>query len=353
MIDPNVGFITQPLGHLAAMNLLHGHLPWWNYFEGLGQPLVGEMQAAALFPLTLLFALSSGLLWFHISLEVIAGVSTYFLARRLGVPAGFATVGGVLFALNGTYAWLGNAVLNPIAFIPMLLLGIEMIYDSAEQPVAQGLVPGADRPRAVALLGLPRGRLLQRALLRRVGRGATLRRAEGVPRHRRDPAGDRGIRRASARPAGAGPLLRLHEGRQRRSARGDHRRLGAHVSEGRADVLRPLHLRVALLEPGRGRLLGRHRRLLHRQRVRPRTAGTVRQTAASPASLPRRLDAGGDPRIVQHPLLPHGVEPAAPGEDRDLRALHHAELRIRASSSWRSSASSTSRPASERRGSSA
>ena len=117
-IDPNVGFITQSLGHAAAMDILHGHFPWWTYTQGLGQPLAGEMQAAALFPLTILFALPAGLVWFHISLEVIAGVSTYFLARRLSMPVFFATVGGMLFALNGTYAWLGNAVLNPVAFLP-------------------------------------------------------------------------------------------------------------------------------------------------------------------------------------------------------------------------------------------
>jgi hypothetical protein len=138
MIDPNVGFITQPLGHLAAMDLLHFHLPWWNYFEGLGQPLAGEMQSAALFPLTLLFALPSGLLWFHISLEVVAGVSTYFLAKRLGANQLIATTGAILFALNGTYAWLGNAVLNPIAFLPMLILGIEMIYDGARSGARKG-----------------------------------------------------------------------------------------------------------------------------------------------------------------------------------------------------------------------
>jgi hypothetical protein len=130
MIDPNVGFITQPLGHLSAMDLLHGHLPWWNYYEGLGQPLAGEMQAASFFPLTLLFAFPSGLLWFHICLELIAGFSTYFLAKRLGVPLIFATAAGCLFALNGTFAWIGNAVLNPICFLPLLLLGIEMVYDS-------------------------------------------------------------------------------------------------------------------------------------------------------------------------------------------------------------------------------
>ena len=128
---PNTGYITQPLGHLAAQDLLHGHLPFWNYFEGLGAPLLGEMQSAALLPLTLLFALPSGLLWFHMSLELIAGISTYFLARRLSVPVIFATMAGLLFALNGTFAWLGNAVLNPVAFLPMLVLGIEMIYEAA------------------------------------------------------------------------------------------------------------------------------------------------------------------------------------------------------------------------------
>ncbi len=137
-IDPNIGFITQPLGHLSAMDLLHGHLPWWNYFEGLGSPLAGEMQAASLFPLTLLFALPAGLLFFHLSLEIIAGVGTYFLGRRLGMPSVVATGIGVVFALNGTFAWLGNAVLNPIAFLPLMVLGVEMIYGDIDQPRRRG-----------------------------------------------------------------------------------------------------------------------------------------------------------------------------------------------------------------------
>jgi hypothetical protein len=137
-IDPNVGFVTQTLGHQAAMDILHGHFPWWNYFQGLGQPLAGEMQSSALLPLTLLFALPSGLVWFHIVLEVIAGISTYFLARRLSIPIFFATFAGMLFALNGTYAWLGNSVLNPVAFLPMLVLGIEMILDGSSSSSKRG-----------------------------------------------------------------------------------------------------------------------------------------------------------------------------------------------------------------------
>jgi hypothetical protein len=132
-VDPNVGFITQPLGHLAAMDWLHGHLPWWNYFEGMGQPLAGEMQSSALLPLVVLFIFPAGLLMFHLSLQIIAGVSTYFLIRRLGVGATFATLGGVLFALNGTFAWIGNAAINPIAFLPMMILGIEIVVDRSSR----------------------------------------------------------------------------------------------------------------------------------------------------------------------------------------------------------------------------
>ncbi|MBU6515655.1 MAG: hypothetical protein KGQ78_07165 [Acidobacteria bacterium] len=132
-VDPNVGFITQPQGHLAAVTLLHGHLPWWNYFEGMGQPLAGEMQSAALLPLVMLFVFPAGLLLFHLALQVIAGFSTYFLVRRLGVTSTIATVAGILFALNGTFAWIGNAVVNPIAFLPLTLLGVEIALDSVRE----------------------------------------------------------------------------------------------------------------------------------------------------------------------------------------------------------------------------
>jgi hypothetical protein len=137
-IDANVGAITQPLGHLAAMDILHGHFPWWNPFEGLGQPLAGEMQSAALFPLTLLLGFPSGLLWVHVVLEAISGISTYFLLRRLSIPLALSAIGGVLFALNGTFAWLANSVVNPLAFLPMLLLGIEMILQRAPEDSRRG-----------------------------------------------------------------------------------------------------------------------------------------------------------------------------------------------------------------------
>jgi hypothetical protein len=128
-MDPNAGYVTQALGHRAALDLLHGNIPWWNPYEGVGSPLAGETQSAALFPTVLLFLLPSGLLWFHVFFELLAGFATYFLARRLGLSRLIACVAGALFCVNGTFAWVGNAPVNPIAFLPLTLLLVERIVN--------------------------------------------------------------------------------------------------------------------------------------------------------------------------------------------------------------------------------
>lgn len=124
-IDPNSGFTAQALGHLAALNLLHGRLPWWDPFEGVGSPLAGEMQSAALFPLTVLLALPDGQLPFHVLLELTSGIAAWRLLLRLGIARWIAAGAGCAFALDGTFAWFEHAPVNPIAFLPLLLLGIE------------------------------------------------------------------------------------------------------------------------------------------------------------------------------------------------------------------------------------
>ena len=124
-IDPNDGYTTQALGRLASNDLIHGKLPWWNPYEGVGVPLAGEMQSAAYFPLTLLLLTPLGTLLIHIVLEIIAGVATYELVKKIGANKWVSVLGGVVFAANGTFAWLANSVVNPIAFLPVMLLGVE------------------------------------------------------------------------------------------------------------------------------------------------------------------------------------------------------------------------------------
>jgi hypothetical protein len=124
-IDPSAGFSTQSLGHLVAMDWLHGHIPWWNPYEGVGAPLAGGMQSGPFFPLTLLLVVHQGMLAVQVALELVAGWATYFLIRRLAVGRTFAVAAGVAFALCGTFAWFNDATDRPVAFLPLCLLGVE------------------------------------------------------------------------------------------------------------------------------------------------------------------------------------------------------------------------------------
>jgi hypothetical protein len=126
--DPDVGYTAQALGHRAALDWLHGIVPWWNPFEGVGAPLAAEMQSAAFFPPVLLFALADGSLYFHMTMEVAAGLGTYFLCRELGLSRPVATVGGIAFAFSGTFAWLWHAPMNPVPLLPISLIGVERIF---------------------------------------------------------------------------------------------------------------------------------------------------------------------------------------------------------------------------------
>jgi hypothetical protein len=127
-IDPNNGFISQAVGHRAALDWLDLRLPWWNPYEATGTPLAGEMQSAALFPPTLLTLLANGQLYERMLLEILAGVSTYLLLRRISVTPWASAVAAIAFAVNGTFAWFSHAAVNPVAFLPLLLLGIEVAY---------------------------------------------------------------------------------------------------------------------------------------------------------------------------------------------------------------------------------
>jgi hypothetical protein len=127
-LDPNVGFTSEALGRLAASDWLHGIVPWWNTYTGIGMPLAGELQPGAFFlPFNLLLLLPEGILWQQISMQIVAGLATYALLRELDLSRLAALVGGALFALNGTIAWTPGpaTVYCSLPFLPLLLFGIE------------------------------------------------------------------------------------------------------------------------------------------------------------------------------------------------------------------------------------
>ncbi len=125
-IDGNAGVTTEALGALAAHDWLGGHLPWWNPYSGIGLPLAGEGQNPAFFlPFVLLLALPHGLVTLRIVLMALAGLFSYALLRQLRMVPLAALVGAALFELNGTFAWLAHGPIMPVAFLPLVLLGLE------------------------------------------------------------------------------------------------------------------------------------------------------------------------------------------------------------------------------------
>ena len=127
-IDPNDGFISQALGHRAAVDLLHLRLPWWDPYEGAGAPLAAGMTSAALFPPTLLNAFPNGLIYERVLLELVAGLSLYLLLRRLPLARAACVAAAIAFALNGTFAWFAITPINAVPLLPLLLLGLEVAY---------------------------------------------------------------------------------------------------------------------------------------------------------------------------------------------------------------------------------
>lgn len=137
-IDPNDAFTSQTLGKVSAKQILSGNMPYWNHYEGVGSPLAGGMQGASLFPPVVLLIFRDGLLYFHLILQVIAGFAAYLFLKKIKISHWVAVTGGALFALNGTFAWLTNAPFNPVAFLPLLMLGIEHALNAAQKKQRSG-----------------------------------------------------------------------------------------------------------------------------------------------------------------------------------------------------------------------
>lgn len=126
IIDPNDGVSTQSLGHLSAEQWLRGRVPWWNPYAGVGLPLAAEMQSVSFFlPFVLLLHFTKGVIYLRLILQFLAGLATIALLRKLSLSWSSALVGGVLYAFSGTFAWFAHGIMQPLAFLPVFLLGIE------------------------------------------------------------------------------------------------------------------------------------------------------------------------------------------------------------------------------------
>jgi Bacterial membrane protein YfhO. len=143
--DPTIGLITQPLGMLSAKDWLHGIVPWWNPYTGVGMPLAAEMQTLSFFlPFVLVLKFWPGWLVLKLMMQILCGLFMYALLIELRLTRLAALVGGALYALNATF-FLVPHVMGPLPFAPLLLLGIERAARAARDGRGQGwgLIPPA------------------------------------------------------------------------------------------------------------------------------------------------------------------------------------------------------------------
>ncbi|MGC9270215.1 hypothetical protein [Acidiphilium sp.] len=137
-LDPTIGLITEAQGHLAALDWLHGIIPWWDPYTGIGMPLAAEMQTLAFFPpFVFLLALPHGWLALRLSIQILSGITLYALLIDMGTTRLAAFVAGALYGLSGTFFMVPHGA-TPLPFIPLLLLGLDRAARAAQANAPRG-----------------------------------------------------------------------------------------------------------------------------------------------------------------------------------------------------------------------
>src|SRR5215831_14192534 len=102
-MDTATGF--YPWYSYLGEQLRSGHVPLWNPYQFAGTPFAADpesgwayLPAMAFFALLPLTAAAADFMSFHV---LLAGLSTYALARSLGIPTLGAALSGLAYSLSG------------------------------------------------------------------------------------------------------------------------------------------------------------------------------------------------------------------------------------------------------------
>lgn len=120
---------TTPWAQVTHRQITQGRWPLWNPYQGIGQPLAGNMQSAAFDPLFLAIYLHpTEQAWdvTYLFVFVLASVATYLFCRRLGIGVLGAVAGACAFTLFGYFAMdTSDAFVHVYVYLPILFLTVD------------------------------------------------------------------------------------------------------------------------------------------------------------------------------------------------------------------------------------
>src|SRR5258706_994911 len=135
MWGPDLGEQILPWFEQEARQIQHSHFPLWDPHSWMGQPLLGQAQPGAAYPLNWLLWLVPrqhghirmwALQWYYVIIHYMGALFCFFLCRDLGRSRAAALIAGLTFGLAGYVGWtdwpqmVNGAVWAPLVFLFLL-----------------------------------------------------------------------------------------------------------------------------------------------------------------------------------------------------------------------------------------
>jgi hypothetical protein len=151
MSSPDLAEQVLPWFQEQAREWHAGHFPLWDPYLWAGQPLFGQAQPGAGYPLNwILFMLPFengqiagwALAWYYVTIHLMAAGFCYLFCRSLGCSRTASLAGGLIFSLSG---FLGNTpwpqMMNGAVWIPLVFL-FQLRASRSPRPAANAALSG-------------------------------------------------------------------------------------------------------------------------------------------------------------------------------------------------------------------
>lgn len=152
----------EPIYEFIKQNLQKGILPLWNPHQACGFSLIGMLETAIFFPLTLIIYIFPNIIsWDLLILSrlLCAGFFTFWFMRRMGFKDGPALCSAIVFMLSGPMVLLQYWTANVDLLTPLVLLAMDRLIireadarSTACASIAVGLTIFAGHPEHVFLV---------------------------------------------------------------------------------------------------------------------------------------------------------------------------------------------------------